>query len=161
MQRKALEFKEYYESRQFLRDCIDTREEWGAIYSPQQTLFRAWATLADRVSVCLYRFGTDQEAEAGCIKEVSMTAGKKPGTFATYECVISELHVKDFSYHKASGVSKKNRGKYLAFTEDSRAREHFKLWLLTIITGRRKTAVFQTALPAGMRWQVNGKCAGN
>ncbi|MEE0264203.1 MAG: type I pullulanase [Acutalibacteraceae bacterium] len=30
---------------------------------------------------------------------------------------IWELHVKDFSYDKASGVSEANRGKYLAFTE--------------------------------------------
>lgn len=31
--------------------------------------------------------------------------------------VIYELHVKDFSIDEASGISKKNRGKYLAFTE--------------------------------------------
>lgn len=30
---------------------------------------------------------------------------------------VWELHVKDFSYDKASGVSELNRGKYLAFTE--------------------------------------------
>lgn len=31
---------------------------------------------------------------------------------------VWELHVKDFSYDKASGVSELNRGKYLAFTEN-------------------------------------------
>ena len=30
---------------------------------------------------------------------------------------VWEIHVKDFSYDKSSGVSDKNRGKYLAFTE--------------------------------------------
>ena len=34
------------------------------------------------------------------------------------ESSVWELHVKDFSYDKASGVSEKNRGKYLAFTEN-------------------------------------------
>lgn len=32
--------------------------------------------------------------------------------------VIYELHIKDFSYDKASGISDKYRGKYLAFTEN-------------------------------------------
>lgn len=31
---------------------------------------------------------------------------------------VWEIHVKDFSYDKASGVSEANRGKYLAFTEE-------------------------------------------
>lgn len=31
--------------------------------------------------------------------------------------VITELHIKDFSYDEHSGVSKEHRGKYLAFTE--------------------------------------------
>lgn len=35
----------------------------------------------------------------------------------TAQSNIWELHVKDFSYDKASGVSDANRGKYLAFTE--------------------------------------------
>lgn len=34
------------------------------------------------------------------------------------ESNVWELHIKDFSYDKASGVSEKNRGKYLAFTEE-------------------------------------------
>lgn len=33
--------------------------------------------------------------------------------------VIYELHVKDFSYHHASGISQKHKGKYLAFTENT------------------------------------------
>lgn len=38
---------------------------------------------------------------------------------------IYELHIKDFSYAVSSGVSGKNRGKYLAFTEkDSAAMQH-------------------------------------
>ncbi len=34
------------------------------------------------------------------------------------ESSVWEIHVKDFSYDEASGVSEENRGKYLAFTED-------------------------------------------
>lgn len=33
------------------------------------------------------------------------------------DSVVWELHIKDFSWDTASGVSEKNRGKYLAFTE--------------------------------------------
>lgn len=33
------------------------------------------------------------------------------------DAIIWEVHVKDFSYSSSSGVSEKNRGKYLAFTE--------------------------------------------
>ncbi len=32
--------------------------------------------------------------------------------------VIYELHIKDFSYDKSSGISEENRGRYLAFTEE-------------------------------------------
>ena len=35
----------------------------------------------------------------------------------SYEPIIYELHIKDFSYDKNSGISEANRGKYLAFTE--------------------------------------------
>lgn len=34
------------------------------------------------------------------------------------DSTVWELHIKDFSYDPASGVSEKNRGKYLAFTEE-------------------------------------------
>lgn len=33
------------------------------------------------------------------------------------DSAVWELHVKDFSYDPASGVSEANRGKYMAFTE--------------------------------------------
>lgn len=33
------------------------------------------------------------------------------------DAIIWEVHVKDYSNHASSGVSEKNRGKYLAFTE--------------------------------------------
>ena len=40
-------------------------------------------------------------------------------TRAQVDCpIIYELHIKDFSYDKASGISDKYRGKYLAFTEN-------------------------------------------
>lgn len=35
------------------------------------------------------------------------------------DAIIWEVHVKDFSSHPSSGISEKNRGKYLAFTENN------------------------------------------
>lgn len=37
------------------------------------------------------------------------------------DAVVWEVHVKDFSYDKNSGISDKNRGKYLAFTEEGKS----------------------------------------
>lgn len=42
------------------------------------------------------------------------------------ENIIYELHVKDFSYDKESGVCEAYRGKYKAFTVDSKGLEHMK-----------------------------------
>lgn len=187
----AYEYKQYYESEAFVRDCVDNETVWGTAYASKETVFRVWAVNADKVSVCLYRTGTDEENGAQRLEKLPMEPGDVPGRKATYECtvqgdldgiyytyaverdgkeiecqdpyaracganglrsmvvdmastdpegweedskwrlqnkntVIYELHVKDFSYHAMSGVSEANRGRYLAFTEESRAMEHLK-----------------------------------
>lgn len=187
----GLDYKKYYESEEFCRECLDTDSEFGALYTPEATIFRTWAVKADQVSVCLFKTGTDAEEGAEAIGVYPMTVGTEPGKKATYECRIEgdldgvyytysvwregkeqqcqdpygraaganglrsmvvnlestdpagwkadkkwkqtnlntsiyELHVKDYSFHAGSGVSEKHRGKYLAFTEEGRAKEHLK-----------------------------------
>lgn len=49
------------------------------------------------------------------------------------ECpVIYEIHIKDFSYDKASGIDDKYRGKYLAFTQKGTTLENDKIHLTGI-----------------------------
>ncbi len=62
--------------------------------------------------------------ERGAFFDMSSTdpagwdADKNPNPITSYtDAVIYELHVRDFSIDESSGVSKANRGKYLAFTE--------------------------------------------
>lgn len=192
------DYKQYYESEEFRRDCLDMESSFGAHYTPEATVFRTWAVKADKVSVCLFQTGTDMEQGAEQIGIYPMTAGTEPGRHATYECriegdwdgvyytylveregtavqctdpyavaagangirsmvaelsttdptgwardkkwrqknpntVIYELHVKDFSFQEDSGVSKEHRGKYLAFTENSRAKKHLKKLGITYV----------------------------
>ncbi|WP_244835190.1 type I pullulanase [Clostridium sp. BJN0001] len=42
---------------------------------------------------------------------------KKPEYISPVSSIIYEVHIRDFSINKNSGISDKNRGKYLAFTE--------------------------------------------
>ncbi len=172
------EYKQFYESEDFQKACIKAGEDWGAKYHKDRTVFRVWAPLADKVSVCLYRTGTDGEEGAECLGRTQMqksasyaysctVEGNLEGVYYTYaveregvvkECqdpyakacgangqrsmvvdlastnpkgweadknwspakkdtVIYELHIKDFSWQDESGISRKHRGKYLAFTE--------------------------------------------
>lgn len=185
----GLEFKNYYETESFKKECIDLETVWGAQYAKEGTTFHVWATKADTVNVCLYTKGTDSEEGAKLLGIYPMMAGTQPGKMATYECFVEgdlagnyytyqvtrdgqtlecpdpyaksagangqrsmildlattnpqgwekdaswkqtnpytaiyELHVKDFSYQEASGVSTAHRGKFLAFTEDCKATRH-------------------------------------
>ncbi len=162
----------------------------GAVYSPEQTVFKVWSPTATEVTLNRYATGSDSEpgaAELGKVSMEKLMAGGNwtgvwtatvPGdivnTYYTYtitsahpksgemqtaetqdiysvatgvngrrsmvcdldstdpagwendahvlpdkqtDSVVWELHVKDFSWDTASGVSEENRGKYLAFTE--------------------------------------------
>ena len=162
----------------------------GAVYSPEQTVFKVWSPTATEVTLNRYATGSDSEAGAaklGTIPMEKLMDGEKwtgvwtttvqgdiVNTYYTYtinsthpksgaaqkaetqdvysvatgvngrrsmvcdldstdpegwendshvvpekqtDSIVWELHVKDFSWDPASGVSEANRGKYLAFTE--------------------------------------------
>ena len=162
----------------------------GAVYSPEQTVFKVWSPKASEVILNLYATGSDTEEGAANLgthtleklmdgdkwtgvwtvtlpedlKNVyytyTVTTSNTTGTSATkketqdvYSYAVGvngkrsmvvdldstdpegwendthvlldestdssvwELHVKDFSYDPASGVSEANRGKFTAFTE--------------------------------------------
>lgn len=174
----GLDYKKIYDSEDFKETYLHEREDFGAMYSKEETVFRVWAPFAEQVEICLYHTGTEEEEGAGFIEKRFMiqiekglwqctVPGDWDGTYYTYrvekegrvtECidpyakacgangqrgmvvnlkttnpsgwdkdanwrqmcpdtVIYELHVKDFSYHKDSGVKPEYRGKYLAFTQ--------------------------------------------
>lgn len=60
----ALEYKELYESEQFLDNCLCVREDFGAIYGKEKTIFHVWAPTAKEVNLLLYATGTDEEEGA-------------------------------------------------------------------------------------------------
>ena len=78
----------------------------------------------DKVEVVdLYAKAVGLNGDRGAIVDLKET---DPEGWSQTECVgqdtitdayIWELHVEDFSSSKTSGISEKNRGKYLAFTE--------------------------------------------
>ncbi|MBQ7360549.1 MAG: type I pullulanase [Lachnospiraceae bacterium] len=185
----GLDFKNYYETEAFKKECIDLNTQWGSHYAKEGTRFFVWSTKADGVNVCIYTRGTDGEEGARQVGVYPMTVGTEMGKKATYECYVEgdlegyyytyqviregqmfecpdpygrsagangqrsmildlgatnpagwdkdanwkqinpytaiyELHVKDFSYQEASGVSSAHRGKFLAFTEKCKATKH-------------------------------------
>lgn len=65
----ALEYKNLYESEQFKETNLCVREDFGAVYSKEKTVFHVWAPTAEEVQLALYTTGTDEEAGAekkGC-----------------------------------------------------------------------------------------------
>ncbi len=156
----------------------------GATYTKSATTFKVWAPTATKVTVNLYKTGSDSESGSGKISSTDLTnnngvwaktlSGDHKNQYYTYtvtaknvtgsstttketqdiysvatgvngqrsqivdldstdptgwssdahvlldkntDSYVWEVHVKDFSYDSKSGVSSKNRGKYLAFTE--------------------------------------------
>ncbi len=161
-------------------------KDLGATYTKNATTFKVWAPTATKVTVNLYKTGSDNESGAGKISSADLKYDSSKGIWSTtlngdyknkfYTYTVSaknvtgsksttketqdiysvatgingarsqivdldstdptgwdkdkhvvlekntdsyvwEVHVKDFSYDSKSGVSSKNRGKYLAFTE--------------------------------------------
>lgn len=174
----ALEYKKLYESEQFKDTSLCVRDDFGAVYSKEKTVFHVWAPTAEEVQLVLYTTGTDEEEGAEKIACHNMKKieggvweaeepGDLDGVYYTYlvthdgmtqECIdiyakacgangkrgmvvdlektnpegfeadknwkqknkntfLYELHVKDFSYDKNSGIKEEYRGKYLAFTQ--------------------------------------------
>lgn len=60
----ALEYKSLYESDKFKEDFLCVREDFGAVYSKEKTVFHVWAPTAEEVKLVLYTTGTDEEEGA-------------------------------------------------------------------------------------------------
>lgn len=60
----ALEYKNLYESEQFKDTYLCVRNDFGAVYSKEKTVFHVWAPTAEEVQVALYSAGTDEEEGA-------------------------------------------------------------------------------------------------
>jgi len=60
----ALDYKKLYESEQFRDNCLSVREDFGAVYSREKTVFHVWAPTAKEVTLLLYATGTDEEEGA-------------------------------------------------------------------------------------------------
>ncbi len=60
----ALEYKKLYESEHFKDNCLCVRDDFGAVYSKEKTVFHVWAPTADEVKLALYATGTDEEEGA-------------------------------------------------------------------------------------------------
>lgn len=60
----ALDYKKQYESKQFQDSCLSVREDFGAIYSKEKTVFHVWAPTARGMTLLLYATGTDEEEGA-------------------------------------------------------------------------------------------------
>lgn len=78
------DYKQQYESDEFIRESIKAGKKWGACFSPEKTVFRVWAPMAQSVSVCLYKTGSDEEKEA----ETLPCAEMLKVAYGTYECTI-------------------------------------------------------------------------
>ena len=173
-----------------------TGNDLGAVYSPEQTVFKVWSPTATEVTLNRFATGSDSEEGAENLGTVAMeklmkgdgswtgvwtatVTGDIVDTYYTYtikcthpksgaaqtaetqdvysvatgvngrrsmvcdlsktnpdgwendthvvpekqtDSTVWELHVKDFSWDPASGVSEENRGKFLAFTENGTTR---------------------------------------
>lgn len=70
-----------------------------------------------------YARSTSANGQRGAIIDLNSTDPEnfqpdvKPPFVSATDAVIYELHVRDFSINKNSGISEENKGKYLAFTE--------------------------------------------
>lgn len=60
----ALEYKKLYESEQFKDTSLCVRDDFGAVYSKEKTVFHVWAPTAEEVKLVLYATGTDEEEGA-------------------------------------------------------------------------------------------------
>ena len=116
----ALDYKKLYESKQFQDSCLAVREDFGAIYSKEKTVFHVWAPTAKAVALLLYATGTDEEEGAerkgsypmnrigGGVWEAEVD-GDLHGVYYTYQVVSREDTTKECIdiYAKACGANGK------------------------------------------------------
>lgn len=115
----ALEYKKLYDSEQFKENCLCVRDDFGAIYSREKTVFHVWAPTAQDIKLLLYYTGTDEEEGAGLKASIGMerigggmweaeVEGDQHGVYYTYR-VMQEGHIKECIdiYAKACGANGK------------------------------------------------------
>lgn len=67
-----LEYKRLYESEAFQKSCTAAGKASGVHYDKEKTVFCVFAVNAEKLEVCLYRTGTDEEAGAGACGVIEM-----------------------------------------------------------------------------------------
>lgn len=78
------DYKRLYESEDFKKERIQAGECWGPEYGKDRTVFRVWVPAAEKVSVCFYKTGTDNEAGAEKCGETEMLRVAP----SSYECTV-------------------------------------------------------------------------
>lgn len=116
----ALEYKKLYESEKFSLENLCVREDFGAVYGKDKTKFHVWAPAAEKVSLLLYKTGTEQECEGNSflakhpmrkaeygVWETSVK-GDLDGVYYTYEVVHEGVSEETADiYAKACGANGK------------------------------------------------------
>lgn len=172
----AVELKKLYSAKEFIDKYNYTNNDLGITYSKENTKFKVWSPLAEKIILNLYKSGNYNEEDKTSSHELikndngtfeitiykdlnkvyydydvyvngninksndpysiacgvngirSMILDMKEtnpdnwdkdagGEYYGDYPIIYELHIKDFSYDKASGIKDEYRGKYLAFTQ--------------------------------------------
>lgn len=62
------EQKAYYESDKFKQQFIYGGDDLGAVYQKEKTIFKVWSPLAKRITLNLYRNGTDDSFQSALMK---------------------------------------------------------------------------------------------
>lgn len=95
--KSSLELKKWYESAEFVADCVYDGDDLGASYSKKETNFKVWAPVADSIEVCIYEKGSSDEDGDKILGTYKMEKGDK----CVFSCVVSELgdlHGKYYTY---------------------------------------------------------------
>lgn len=109
--------KNTFDSEEFRNRYTYDRQDLGATYTEEKTIFKVWAPTAERVTVNLYTTGSDAQAGAALLEKLEMSKAEKgiwqlekigchKGTYYTYT-VCTEGISKETAdvYTKACGVN--------------------------------------------------------
>ncbi|MGN1050974.1 MAG: type I pullulanase [Acutalibacteraceae bacterium] len=115
--KKTVDYKNYVKT---LEKTLYSGKDLGANYSKEKTVFKVWSPSAEKVSVKLYETGSDDEKNAGYLKQRDMEYDKKTGVWSAqvkgdyknkyYTYLITnngKTHETSDIYAKACGVNGK------------------------------------------------------
>lgn len=115
--RMPVQWKELFESEQFVREYFYEGDDLGAVYAPERTVFKVWAPTAERVELKLYKTGSRQESGEEILRQMPMSRGEKgiwettvkddlAGVYYTY-LVTADGETRECAdiYGKACGVN--------------------------------------------------------